>query len=164
MNNSRIFENILILCVILSLAVNFCAMIKIDTLNTDLKCEKDRVIEKINYINYLEVEKNNWKYMYLNYECPPCPEPETEYIYINSTIYDNNTVYLSTSIFDVTRDGRVDYQDVCRVYSYVQNGLCPVEELFYSKYPNPYNLLFDVNVDGTVNLDDVELILLYSDK
>ena len=104
---------------------------------------------------------------YDNYECPECPPSETiwnnntEYIY--ETIWNNQTIYLDNIHCDITGDGKVDYNDVCGVLHYVNNGLSKVEELFYNKYPSGWRILYDVNRDGVVNLTDVETILEYSD-
>lgn len=107
-----------------------------------------------------------WRDMYMN---NPKIVTETEYVYINDTeyivetitetIWNNHTIYLDNIHCDVTGNGVVDYNDVCTVLHYVNNGLSLIEESFYNKYSNPYEILYDVNRDGKVNTNDVELIL-----
>ena len=46
---------------------------------------------------------------------------------------------------------------------YVNAGLRQAEELFYGRYPNGFEILYDTNRDGCVNLLDVELIMELSD-
>ena len=105
---------------------------------------------------WIEKYENNPKVVYNN---------ETEYIYKNNTeyIYRNETIFLSDAIFDVNRDGKINHEDVCSVWGYINKGLLPAEELFYSVYDNAWEYLYDVNADGKVNVLDVELILEHSD-
>lgn len=110
-------------------------------------------------------ETNEWKCKYDNYQCPECPEPET--IYTNTTIieyiYKDNILYLDNVQFDITGDGKVDYNDVCDILHYINHGLKSAEELFYNLYPNGWQILYDVDRNGMVNLADVELVMEYSD-
>ena len=109
-----------------------------------------------------ENEANDWKCKYDNYQCPECPEPETIYINTTTTEYIYENIYISNAIFDVNRDRIVNHEDVCSVWAYINNGLLPMENVFYCSYDNAWDLLYDVNADGCVDVDDVDLILEHS--
>jgi hypothetical protein len=131
-------------------------------LNDDLDRLSDKYIDTKKEIINLKIDINKWKTLYENYECPE-PEVITKYINTTETIWNNNTIYLDNAIFDINRDGIVDYKDVCEVYSYLKKQPKMIENWFYNKYGNPYERLYDVNIDGNVNIIDVELILEYCD-
>ena len=113
---------------------------------------EDTIRDRDNRIVNLTYELENYK----------CPEEDPILIYINTTEYVYDTIYLNNIQFDVTGDGLVDYNDVCAVLHYVNKGLRPAEELFYGRYPNGWEILYDVDRNGCVNLTDVELIMEYS--
>ena len=134
-----------------------------DVYNRDKDIEdQDELIGQLRDENVAwATEAYKWKEKYDNFE----PKVITEYIYINTTIYDNDTIYIyiDNAIFDVNRDGRVNYYDICEVLWYVKNGLPTLQGYIFDKYGNPYDKLYDVNRDGKVNLKDVDLIQEYSD-
>jgi len=122
---------------------------------------KDIKVEQKNYITELEEDKDNleddveyWKELYENYECPEVPP---EYIYINTTIFLGNRIY------DINRDGVIDYLDSAEVLWYIKHGLTYVETLIFNHYGNPYQKLYDVNIDGRVNMEDVHDIWINCD-
>jgi len=117
----------------------------------DIKEYKEEIDEKDGEITSLEDDLENYE----------CPEPDP--IYINKTEYIYEDIYLYNTHCDVTGDGIVNYEDVCDVLHYINHGLSKVEQLFYCKYQNAWDILYDVNRDGTVNEDDVSLIMEYSD-
>jgi len=109
-------------------------------------------------------EADKWLNMYLNYECPECPEcPEPEVIIkiINNTIWNNQTIYIDNAVFDVNRDCTVDYLDCLEVAWYIRNGITFIEDIVFNKFGNPYEKLYDVDCNGYVNYDDVDLIWQY---
>lgn len=108
-----------------------------------------------------KIESNRWMEKYLNYNCPE-PEHIIEYVYETETeyVYETieTTIYINNAIFDVNRDGVVNYLDAAEVLWYIQHGRSMVEKFVFSKYGNPYESLYDVNADGVVDMKDVELI------
>jgi len=116
---------------------------KIETLNTEIKL--------------LEQDVDYWKNLYYNYE------PKT--VYINTTEYETiyRNRYVDNAVFDVNRDGRVNYDDSAEVLWYIKRGVSLIEDWVFSKYGNPYEKLYDVNADGVVDFVDVELVWDYSD-
>ena len=81
---------------------------------------------------------------------------ETIYVLKNMLGDCNET---SKLIYDVNRDDVVNATDVCKVCTYLECGLTPVEQFFYKHYENGFNLLYDVNMDGKVNYEDCQEIL-----
>ena len=51
-------------------------------------------------------------------------------------------------IYDVNRNGVINYQDAGLCYTYIRSGI----------YTTHGNLLYDVNCDGIVDMTDVNLI------
>ena len=74
-----------------------------------------------------------------NEECPECPEEEC--IGINR-------------IYDVNRDGKINFQDAGLCWVYIQD-----EEL-HCEFGD---LLYDVNIDGVVDMQDSNLIWINRD-
>jgi len=148
----------------LMLGITFITLIFAASLVTSEYRLNDEIDALESDVETLEEGLDYWRDMYMN-NPKIITETETEYIYINTTEYitetlwHNDTIYLDNIHCDVDGDGKVDYNDVCKVLHYVNNGLSFVEETFYNKYPNPYDILYDVNRDGKVNTTDVELIL-----
>lgn len=128
---------------------------------SDLEYKEDEINELEKDIEILddEIKIRDGRINILLYDLEHFECPEQETIYINETEYIYETLYLSNAIFDVNRDRVVDHEDVCSVWAYINNGLPPVQELFYCKYPNAWDLLYDVNADGVVDVGDVDLIL-----
>lgn len=120
-------------------------------LESDLECAEADATE-------WKIESNRWMNQYLNYDCPPCPEPEILIKYNNKTIWNNETIYIDNAIFDVNRDWVVDYNDACEILYYIKYGISTCEQICFNKYGNPYEKLYDVNRDGKVNRDDVALV------
>ena len=105
---------------------------------------------------FLTTELNKYKDLYYNYEPKVIYKNTTEY----KTIYRNK--YIDDAIFDVNRDGDVDYNDVGEVLWYINHGVSFVEDIVFQQYGNPYEKLYDVNCDGNVNISDVDLIWDYA--
>jgi len=104
----------------------------------------------------LKNEYNNLQYDY-NYTM----ENLIRYSYHNTTeyIYRNTTIYAGNFIYDVNRDGVVDFFDSFTVYQYINEVYGPINEIIFEKYQKPiYDKLYDVNIDGKVNNKDYELI------
>jgi len=122
----------------------------INSMNDDIN---DMIKEHNNYVNILLYDLEHYE----------CPEEDPEIIYINETEYIYENIYLDNTHCDVTGDGIVDYNDVCAVLHYVNSGLRPAQEIFYGRYPNGWDILYDVNRNGIVNVEDVEIVMEYSD-
>lgn len=91
-----------------------------------------------------------WKYQYYN-------NPVT--IYSNKTEYDTEYVFLGDKVYDVNRDGKIDYDDVKKVWRYIVNDYDLQEEWFYGRNMDYRKLLYDVNCDGRVDeLDAFEVL------
>ncbi len=136
-------------------------------------------MDKQETIDELETERNEWKeeairweQNYINYECPNITfEPIIKYVDVfidkwhNDTIWNNETIYIyvNNTICDVNRDGSIDHLDAYEVIWYVKKSTSIIEDLIFIKYGNPYEKLYDVNVDGCVTFDDVSFILDHSD-
>lgn len=140
------------------------AIVGSSTINTieDLKAD---IETKDSSIDYLKDTINNQQEVLINLpECPPATviwNNNTEYIY--ETIWNNDTIYVDNAIFDVNRDGQVDYYDTCEVLWYIKHGLSFAENMVFNKYGNPYDKLYDVNRDGNVNTSDIDMIWQYCD-
>jgi len=125
--------------------------------------------EKQDKIEDLEQDIKDWKNKYDdikesldNIKIPECPPAtivwnnQTEYVY--ETIWQNKTIYIDNAIFDVNRDGVVDYYDTCEVLWYIKHGKSLAEQWVFQKYGNPYEKLYDVNRDGCVDTSDIDAI------
>ena len=143
--------------------LTFAVVEEKNNLSNDVDRLSDKYIDAEKDNIKLQNDINHWKYLYDSYECPEV-EPEIITQYNNKTIWNNQTIYLDNAIFDINRDGTVDYKDVCEVYSYIKKQPKMLENWFYNKYGNPYDRLYDVNIDGKVNNTDVELILEHCDQ
>lgn len=118
--------------------------------------EQEYIIETLRDTNrVLQQEVSKWMELYNEYE------PEVIYRTEYRTIYKNR--YIDNAIFDVDRDGVVDYHDAAEVLWYIKYGSTIIENLVFQKYGNPYEKLYDVNRDGKVNTTDIDLIWEYSD-
>lgn len=151
-------------CLIVVTAGVFSMVAHIDYLQEELDESDEKVrkmlLDEIGYDNDIQVLKdkiNYWRELY-----DSC---EAEVIYYNETIYVSvpEYVYISNAIFDVNRDGTVDYNDACEVLWYIQKGVSIIEDWVFDRYGNPYEKLYDVNRDGRVDNDDVGLIWEYCD-
>lgn len=122
-------------------------------------------ISKKSLSDSMTYHKNQADYWKDKYNNNPITVYDNNTMYVTDTVYVNNTeyVFLTNTHCDVTGDGIVDYNDVCKVLWYVNDGLKVVEELFYSKYPNGWDILYDTNRDGKINLRDVEVVLANCD-
>ena len=112
-------------------------------------------------------ETQTWKDAYLNANDSTVIIWKNDTVYIdrwhNDTIWNNITEYINTSTCDVDRNGVVDVMDAAEVLWYVKYGRTLAEQLVFFKYGNPYEKLYDVNVDGRVNRQDVYFIWEHSD-
>ena len=96
----------------------------------------------------------DWQILYESFDCPDCPQPNTEIEYI----------YIYYDICDVNRDGIVNFNDAFEVYSYIHKSYKPIEEYIYLNYQKDiYDRLYDVNIDGRVNESDLQMIWELSD-
>lgn len=78
---------------------------------------------------------NKTQYELENYQCPEIPE------------------YPKSRIYDVNRDGRINFNDVKIVLNYTNEKHGKI-----SLQISGYNLLYDVNVDSLVDMKDAEEI------
>ncbi len=123
---------------------------KVYKLEQSAKESKRYLVELENNIKgYLE-DIEFWKYQYYN-------NPVT--VYSNNTEYDTEYVFLGDHVYDVNRDGKIDYTDVKKVWRYIVNDYNLQEEWFYSKNMDYRELLYDVNCDGKVNEMDAFEVL-----
>ena len=61
-------------------------------------------------------------------------------------------------IYDVNRDGIIDYKDACETLSYINHKPSFFEKIVYLKLTDARKKLYDVNIDSIVNTIDVEEI------
>ena len=82
-------------------------------------------------------------------------------VFVCSSIGTSNNNFVKTTIrekncnriYDVNRDGTINFQDAGLCWVYIQNNL-----------DDPYgDLLYDVNMDGQVNFQDAGLIWINRD-
>ena len=67
----------------------------------------------------------------------------------------NNTI---NRIYDVNRDGIIDYKDACETLSYINHKPSFFEQIVYLRFTDARKKLYDVNIDGVVDTLDVEEI------
>jgi hypothetical protein len=156
---NSLLSMLLIILLLASLLSNITLSSQVHILNSNLK-NKDLSLNDLKtqntqlqqMIDLANSECDFWRDSYLNYKQKTIYSNTTSYIYINTTEFKNN------SICDVDRNSIVDYQDAFLVYSYIQNGLSFIETVFYNNHPNPYERLYDVNRDHSINENDVNFI------
>lgn len=94
-----------------------------------------------------------WRELYENFEPKIIYDNNTEYV--NTTEYIYETIYLGNRIYDVNRDGTIDYLDACEILWYVNHDPRWIQLKYREIYGNCWEKLYDVNIDGVVNIDDV---------
>lgn len=156
----------LVIVAVIFVPMSAATMVSVNGLEKDLEEAEDD-------ITYWKAEANRWEQNYINYECPECPNVTIEPIVIykdrwhNDTIYEtiwnNQTILVNNSICDVNRDGIVDTMDAAEILWYGRQPHPWLEEFIWERYGNPYEKLYDVNVDGYVNGNDVDFVLEHCD-
>jgi hypothetical protein len=163
MNLREAILAILIAVTFVTVPLSLSSMMSVGSLENDLEDAEDD-------IDYWKEESIKWENLYMNYECPNISlEPIVIYedVWHNETIYEtiwnNQTILINNSICDVNRDGIVDVLDASEVLWYIKYGRTWAENIIFEKFGNPYEKLYDVNIDGNVNRADVYYIWDNSD-
>jgi hypothetical protein len=164
-NGKDILCGILMALVVITILFSIGMVSELEEQKEEIQDWKNTVDNKMGIIHNLKNNIEYWKNLYLNYECNP--EVITEYITVTETveetIWNNETIYIDNAIYDINRNGIVDYEDACEVLYYLKHGLSIPEDWVFNKYGNPYEKLYDVNRDGNVNKQDVEDIWMNCD-
>ena len=155
----------LVTAIIILMMTSFTLSANVASLNIDidqykedkLECATEILEHETSIENKID-EINNLQNQLDNYECP-----EPDIIYINTTEYIYETFYLENRIYDVDRNGIINYNDACEVLYYVNHDPRWIEQKCYDLCGNCWELLYDVNCDGKVNISDVDDIWHYCD-
>jgi len=154
-----IFSMMLVVVCFIFIFTSMVLSAQISTLNGEIDVKEDEIYsltvkeaKQKQDINALQSSVKHWMEKYYSYEPEVIYHNKTEYIKLT------RNKYICNDICDVNRDGVIDYKDACRVLDYLSDDLSLMEQLTFSKHGNPYEKLYDVNIDGVVNIDDVDLI------